>query len=346
MKIIHVGLGTRGRRWLALVNERPAFRSVGCVDPDPAAQAWAASRFPTLGAAWHTRVDDALADVKADAAIIAGPVPLRAAQAVAALDSGLSVMTERPFAASLAEAARVLDASRRSGRPVMVAQPLRFESCERALRELVRNGRVGVVTHVSCVDRRRHRPEANFMQADHAQLLQAAPDHFDSVRNILGLNPVSVFARCTKAAWSPYRHGSTSEAIVEMEAGVYVQYHGSLTSGRDEHSLWIDGDRGTLWTDRAHVWWRKRGWPLFVPVLALNADAFDAARRIRRGMQALLDQLQAATFSNRTPETIGDDNIWTLSMIEAAIRSDKTSCVTSIGDLLAAAVAARSQSTR
>jgi hypothetical protein len=58
--------------------------------------------------------------------------------------------------------------------------------------------------------------------------------HFDSLRRVLGVNPVSLMARCSRAPWSAYRHGSTTEALLEMEHNIHVQYHGSLTSNRNE----------------------------------------------------------------------------------------------------------------
>ena len=335
MNVIHVGLGTRGRRWLALVQDHPGMKAVGCVDSGQSTLEWTKSQFANLTDACYTRLEGALTDRKADAAIVASPIPLRAAHAVAALEAGLSVMIERPFAVSVADAARVLEASRRSGRHVMVAQNCRFARCERTLRQLVREGKVGRVTHVSCVDRRSLPPtNDDRAQTRHVQLIHVAIDHFDTLRSIVGLNPTSAIARSTRAPWSQYRHGSTSEAIVEMEGGVSVQYHGTLTSSRDEHSLWIDGDKGTLWTNRTHVWWRKRGWPLFVPVLTRKAHA---GGRSRDGMPVLLAQLQAATLEKQPPETSGEDNIFSLSMIEAAILSDKTGRVAHVNELLSAA---------
>jgi hypothetical protein len=120
-----------------------------------------------------------------------------------------------------------------------------------------------------------------------------------------------------------------------MEGGVYVQYHGSLTSSRDGHALWIEGDRGALWTNRAHVWWRKRGWPLFVPLGVPTALSPDTPRRIRAATTALLDQFEAATLGRRVPDTSGEDHVWTLSMIEAAMLSDKTGRAVQTADLLA-----------
>ncbi len=338
MNIIHVGLGTRSRHWFELVARHPGMRSIGCVEADPQAVDWARQHAPDVRQACYAHLADALAGVRADAAIVASPVATRADDAIAALDAGLSVMTEPPLAASVADAARVLATARRAGRSIMVAQHQRFARCERTLQQFVREGRVGGVTHVSCVDRRAQRGASDApTDLPYPQLQQAAAHHFDSARSILGVNPVTAMARATRAPWSPFAHGSTTEAILEMDGGLRFQYHGSLTSNRDEHALWIEGDTGVLWTDRRRVWWRKRGWPIFLPLRARTVLAGDAARPPLDGTASLLAGFEAATLGRQTPETSGEDNVWTLSMVEAAMRSDRTGAVADVRELLAAA---------
>src|SRR5262249_55824102 len=143
-----------GRRWLAMVRARPDIASVGCVDPDPSALSWARAQVPALGSACYGDLDEALARTGANAAIVASPAAQHARDAIKALDAGLAVMIDAPSAASLAEAVRVVDAARRARRAVMVAQHHRYTRRERRLRRLVQEGKVGTITHVSCMDRR------------------------------------------------------------------------------------------------------------------------------------------------------------------------------------------------
>jgi predicted dehydrogenase len=338
MNILHVGLGTRGRQWLEIVRDHRGVASAGCVDSELSALEWAKGHFPRLSNACYARVEDALNNTKADAAIIASPPAFRAVHAVAALEAGLAVMIEAPFASSLGEAAQVLEVSRRLGRPVVVAQNHRYARCARTLQALVRNGTVGTVTHVSCIDRRSRRVRNDDLAtAAYPQLLDKGAHHFDSLRSILGVNPVTVMASCSKEPWSEYQHGSTTEAALEMESNIHVQYHGSLTANRDEHLLWIDGDKGVVRTNGSHVWWRKRGWPFFVPIRSRRVPAGDSLESQRAGTATLLDQLKAALLERRPPETSGEDNVWSLSMVEAAILSDKTGKLIHVGELLSAA---------
>jgi hypothetical protein len=175
------------------------------------------------------------------------------------------------------------------------------------LAALVRGGRIGGVTQVSFVDRQTPPSDTPASaRVPYAQLHDAAGPHFDSLCAILGAAPVSIAARASRAAWSPYDHGSTTEAIIEMADGVRIQYHGSLTSNRTERAVWIDGASGVLWADLSRVWWRKRGWPVFVPILgrraAPRADAGDG----RAWGRALID---AAIESDRTGRIVRLDEV-------------------------------------
>jgi predicted dehydrogenase len=202
----------------------------------------------------------------------------------------------------------------------------------------VRQGKVGTLTHVSYIDRRARPAQSNFLsRVEYAQVLDVGTHHLDSLRSILDVNPVRVMARCSKAPWSQYLHGSTTEANLEMENNINVQYYGSLTSNRYESALWIEGDQGVLRADQRHVWWRKRGWRFFLPLRQHKIPSGDALKYPREGTATLLDQLKAAVSLKRVPETNGEDNLWTLAMVEAAMLSDKTGKVVSIADVFESA---------
>ena len=64
-----------------------------------------------------------------------------------------------------------------------------------------------------------------------------------------------------------------------------------------------------------------------------KVPAGDALKYPREGTETLLNQLKAAVVEKRLPETNGEDNLWTLSMIEAVMLSDETGTTVSIADL-------------
>ncbi|HEY7709392.1 MAG TPA: hypothetical protein VIG57_05090, partial [Candidatus Entotheonella sp.] len=70
LKIIHVGVGGRGRHWLDFVHQHPDYQAVACVDvSETALQATRALAGQEHGQ-FFTDFDAAVAQVKADAALI------------------------------------------------------------------------------------------------------------------------------------------------------------------------------------------------------------------------------------------------------------------------------------
>lgn len=188
---------------------------------------------------------------------------------------------------------------------------------------LLRAGRIGTVTHVSCVDRRARAVESlGAGEIDYVQLLAYGADHLAWIRDLLGVDPVRIMARCGRAPWQSKPHGTLTEAFLEMASGVHVQYHGSLLANRDHHELWIDGERGVLRTDGRLVWFRKSGWPRFVPVAASRRRWADASSSPSARAAARRERLGA--FERGDTPAVSDDARWPLAMADAVIRADRS----------------------
>jgi hypothetical protein len=183
---------------------------------------------------------------------------------------------------------------------------------------LLREGRAGTITHVSLVDRlaTAGRPDESG-HVEYVHLRTAAIDAFEALRRVLGVNPVTVVARCTTPPWRGRPHGATTEALIEMEGNIHVHYYGSLISSHGEYVLHVHGDRGVLRSSPWHISWRERGWPVFVPIWFT----------LRRG----------GTLQHRRPGSGGDSSSWSAAMAEAAIRSDRTGRIVSVADVFAEA---------
>jgi hypothetical protein len=184
---------------------------------------------------------------------------------------------------------------------------------ERALTRLLRDRRVGTITQVSIVDRLANagRPDESG-PADYAQLRSAAIPALEALRRVLGVNPVTIAARCTTPPWRGRPHGATTDALVEMEADIHVHYYGSLVASHDEFTIRVHGDRGVLRSSLRHISWRKRGWPVFVPIWVTVG---------RGGM-----------LQHHRPGSGGEGARWSAAMTFAAIRSDRTGRIVPIAD--------------
>lgn len=325
IRVLQVGVGIRGGHWAEILEAHPDMQCVGYVDTNPQALERLRTRAPRDGRSFQSDLDAALKETKADAALIATPSRLHAEHALRALAAGLAVMVEKPLATSVEDAERVLHAAQSAGRPIMVAENYRYWPSEQTLRQLVADGRIGRIDSATLIDRRRmpsHTEGPWLASIEYPQLQEIAVHHFDSLRAILGRRPTSMTARAWNPPWSDYTHGSSTQAYIDLE-GIQVQYLGTMTSHRYGFSLWIEGERGVLWTNRKYVAWRRGGSRLFRPVRRVPVPKGDEQPYPKGGTTSLLDALRDAVVSGKPAETSGADNIWNVAMIAAAKRSDR-----------------------
>ena len=71
LKVVFIGVGGRGRGWLRRVGERAGFEPVGVVDPSEVARQKVKEKFAELNLPAFASVEEAAAEIEADAAIIA-----------------------------------------------------------------------------------------------------------------------------------------------------------------------------------------------------------------------------------------------------------------------------------
>jgi predicted dehydrogenase/predicted AlkP superfamily phosphohydrolase/phosphomutase len=326
VRLIHVGVGARGRHWLDIVSRHPDFVSAAFVDPDEKARAAIRSLPGQERGNFFASLGEAVAHVQVDAALISSPSFLHAEHALQALDAGLAVMVEKPFGCRLQDVIPVVERARAVGRPVMVAENFRFFPAERTLRRMLDARIAGRIVSAICIDRR-DQPSSTqgawVKSLEYPFLTEIAVHHFDSFRYLFDHEPVAISARCYNPPGSDYPHGAAVEALIELAGGLTIQYTGTTVANRYEYALWLEGDQGDIWTDRKRVWWRRKGRRFFRPVKLAPVPKGDELPYPKAGTVSLLNQFRDAVVHRTAPETSGEDNLNTLAMVEASIRSDR-----------------------
>jgi predicted dehydrogenase len=326
IKVIHVGVGVRGRHWLEIVAAHPDFVSVACVDPDEKSLQAARSSPGQQHGQFVRTIEEVAGRVEADAALVASPTFFHAPHALQALDAGLAVLLEKPLATTLTDAVPVVERARAVARPCLVAENYRFFPAERTVRRMLDDGVAGHISSVVCVDRRdqpSHTQGPWVKGIDYPFLSEIAVHHFDSFRYLFKRKPVAMTARSHNPSGSTYDREGAAEALIEMEDGFPIVYAGTYQGNRFEFSLWVQGDKGDVWTDRKRVWWRPRGKRFFWPSKLTPVPKGDELPYPKGGTVSLLNQFRDAVLKGETAETSAQDNLWTIAMVEASIRSHR-----------------------
>jgi 2-hydroxy-4-carboxymuconate semialdehyde hemiacetal dehydrogenase len=138
MKIVLAGEGAFGVKHLEAIQKIEGV-TVDCLVGGVAEAACeTAARFGIPH--WTLDLAEGLAQPGIEAAILATPTPLHAAQAMQCLTAGKHVMVEIPMADDLADAEALADAARRSGRVAMVGHTRRFNPSHQWIHKRIATG--------------------------------------------------------------------------------------------------------------------------------------------------------------------------------------------------------------
>jgi predicted dehydrogenase len=326
LSIVQVGVGLWGRSWAELVARTRGFRLAAVVDSGTEARRWAGEE---LGVPTFTRLDRALDAVPADAVLLVSPPATHRPLAETAFAAGRHVITEKPLAPTLEDAAAIVAAARAHERVAMVSQNYRFRRQPRELGRLVRGGSLGELRAIR-IEFRRDLRNRWISSRDwrgrmpHPLLLDMAIHHVDLVRSITGRDVVEVDARGWAVADSPFRHDPSVSGILTLGCGTPVAYYGTWAEALGRETSW-NGDwelvgskaratwtgavndalRGTVALERfGHAPQRVR--PPTLPALDRVGVLHEARRAIRDGVE---------------PECSAADNLHTLATILALARS-------------------------
>jgi predicted dehydrogenase len=333
---IHVGLGGQGRHWVAVCRRHADdIEMVAFVEPAEASAAAAVERagvpreriFPTLGAALAAHPADFVLDVT--------PPAVHHLVASEALSAGLHVIGEKPMSDDFEAARGVVAAAAKAGRVHMIAQNYRFGAVPRTTRRLLAEGRIGrpEVVSVGFYREWAHAPGTHYVVMPYPLLTDMGIHHFDMLRYVLGLEPVRVEARSWNPSWGWHRGDAGHTAVIEFEGGLVATHH-SLGSSVGKQSPWngewrIEGPEGSLTWEDDQIWHTR-----VHPRERAVREQIPADPQRAGGQDAVLQEFVAAIAAGRQPECNSADNLRSLALVFAAVRSARERRPVEIAELL------------
>ena len=207
-----------------------------------------------------TDYHEPLDDPSVDAVDICLPHALHAPVAVEAAEAGKHVLCEKPMAASLEEADRMIEAAERAGVVLVIAENVRFNPLFHKIGDLLQDGVIGQPALIqmtrecyltpSFLEERRWFLDA---QAAAGGIMMSGGIHdFETMRMLIG-EVESVQALRARQRFVEMEGDDTSVALVRFCDGTvgtlvesFIMKSLATAAGSEVHTLRIDGDLGSL----------------------------------------------------------------------------------------------------
>ena len=256
---------------------------------------------------------------------------------LAALENNCDVFTEKPLGASWEHVRAICDTAEKTGRSISVMQNRRFLNGIRALRDVLNSGNIGKVTGLCAdfflvpLDDYRNSFRAKIT---HPLLTDMAIHTFDMGRFLLNnARPVSVFCHEYQPEGSQYLDGAAAACIFTMSDGTVFTYHGNWAAEGFRtgwESQWrVNGSLGS-------AIWDGQNKPVFeIPMPENEKNGGFKADRYKRVVadyawtarlsehQECIHEMFEALSAGRNAETDYTDNLYSVAMVFASIKSSE-----------------------
>lgn len=327
LRIIQVGLGGWGRNWAkTVVVQNKNVELVAGVDAVPEIVTLAKKELTIER--YFTSLDEALANVEADAVLITASLEGHVPSALTALEAGKHVLLEKPFAPTLEEAQRVVAKAEQQQRTLMISQNYRYYPAVKAVQKLIQENKLGPVGAVN-LNFRRYANTPPKGGSAHQRLWQPllvdmSIHHFDLMRMLIGKEPTRIIGQTWNPSWSNFVDTPTGSALISFEGGAVVTYSGS----------WVSTAPETNWAGEWHI--ECEGGEIIATSRGEKPD-YVGIRPLGKRLRSLtlpdvpltdrhgtLDAFVKAIETGDEPETSGRNNLKTLQLMLAAVEAAQT----------------------
>lgn len=324
IKAVVVGAGGISGTWFPKLKEANV-EVAGIVDLDHVRAQAQADKFG-LSPLISDDLAEILKQVKPDFVVDLTPPDHHCTVTCAALAAGCHVIGEKPMAASMDQARRMVAAADAAGKLYMVSQSRRYDATHAGLTRFIADGTLGPLTTMNCA----FYIGAHFggFRDEMASplILDMSIHHFDLARMLSKADPVAVYAREYNPKGSWYAGDVAASCIFEMSDGLVFTYTGSWCA-EGMHTSWhgdwrFVGVKGTVTYERDQ---QPTGecvsgdTGFFRPQTPCTVEPVPTAP----GQAGAIQEFLAALQGGPLPQGECHDNIKSLAMVFAAIESSR-----------------------
>jgi len=251
VRVAVVGYGM-GKYHCSDISKTPGLELYAVCEIDPARRKAAEDDWKVKTFASYEEV---LADGKVDLVVLATPHDTHAPMAIAALEAGKHVVTEKVMCLTVAEADAMIQSAKKAGKMLSVFQNRRWDSDYITVRHVIAQGMLGEVFHIaSCVDGygqpggwRAHKKHGGGMLYDWGAHLT------DQMVQLAQSDPETVFAQIERRVWN-VDVDTFAKVVVRFKNGMVGEIEVGCISWIPRPRWHVRGEKGALllegWDDQ------------------------------------------------------------------------------------------------
>jgi predicted dehydrogenase len=322
-RAIVVGAGGISRAWFGPLNQEGVAISA-VVDLDRAAAEKRVEEQALGDTAVETELGQALERHSADFVVDLTVPAARCEVSCRAMEAGFPVISEKPMAATMEEAHKLVATSERTGSLFVVSQSRRYNPPVLAVRDALAGQRFDALGTVGCDFHLGAHFGGFRAEMEHVLLLDMGVHHFDLARHMAGVDPVAVYCEEFNPPGSWFRHGAAAHAVFEMSGGVRFSYRGSWCN-EGAHTSW-NGD-WRFSTAEASVMYVQDKAEAHVPsseegfIRPSEPQPLEMPEPEVKGQHAALREMLQYFQDGTVPQSECHDNIRSFAMVCGAVRS-------------------------
>ena len=310
------GLGSMGKNHLRVISSHPETTLAAVADPDAASLEAAVAQ---TGARGFEDPLAMIAQAELDGVVIAAPTTAHVALALAAIERGLSVLVEKPLAATVEDGLAIVSAARKSKVRVQVGHVERYNP---AVLEMGRLLRAGWLSTIYAITSRRAGPFPARIR-DVGVTVDLGTHDVDMLSWIAGERPVRVYAETAQRIHAG--HEDLTFGLVHFPSGAIGFLDVDWLTPAKRRSLVAVGEEGMFELDyltqkltftRSNV---ERPQLIGGYATTFSGDVAEIQIQNVEPLRAQLDEFVRVLRTGERPYVDGEDGLWAVAIANALL---------------------------
>ena len=348
LKMIHIGLGIMGLEWCKKAippNVKDGLiEVVAAVDINPSRLKYAQKYLGLSSSYCYTDLKKALEENKADFCSVVVTPENHEKVINLSIDYDLHILSEKPIADTLDASKRIVNKVLKSDKKMAITMTHRYDQDKTTLINELSSGKYGKIDYLICnvtADTRKLGSWGDFRhKMKNPLMIEGAVHHFDLLSTIAGSPCNTLYAQTWNPSWGDYNGDSQGLAILKFKNGTRAFYEGASCNAVglkawEKEYIRVECEKGTLvLSGRKLECFNYNNKKVRVESMEGQGKIIPLIKQSKWGNAWLIEQFYDLVVNGVTMETKVDENIQSVAMVTAAIKSSQTGQQVFVQDLL------------